>query len=462
MDKILFICTDGAAYRNFINAGVVDLLKKKAEIVLVCSEWMLPFLQKKFMGIPFEVAYKPSNYELLVDHLRFTRTIYPATMWPDVRTSTFKILADRAAKNTPLKYYTRRVFAKLTKSSIMQALLKRLSWIWVKQPVVDVFRKYGITKVFSTNMLSLEHIPYVEFGLGNNIPVASFVASWDNLTSKGTPMYLPNVLMMWGLKQKEECINLHHLAENTLRIVGAPQFDSYFNNDVPSKKEISSRLKIPAKSVIITYVGGIPSNVMGLTAENEKVIVETILHGMDIGELPSNSILVIRPHPGVKNWAQYREYEKHSRVRMNYPSWFLDGKDPPNSWNPDWEDHLFMGALMKYSSVAVTAGGSSTLDAAAFGNPAVNVYFDNPPRPYLESLKSHCDFQHLKYIRDFNASPFAENPDELLRTVKDALLNSDRYASERHALLHSLVGPVDGHSAERIVKEILALKNSAS
>ncbi len=456
--KTLVICTEGAAYRDIINAGVLEKLLEKTEVVLVCADWMVDFLKKKFPRLHLEIVYKPSTYEDTIDHIRMTRTIYPSAAYPGVNTSSLKIKRDRDIQKNPFRYYSRRTLALMLKSEALQSFLRSLSWMTKKTAVRDLFKKYDIEKVFSTNMITLDHMPYVEYALMNKIPVITFIRSWDNLTSKGVPMYMPDLFLVWAPKQIEECTHIHHIPKKIVHAVGAPQFDPYFKNEVPSKEELYKRLKIPADATVITYVGGIPQNVMGLTTENEKVIVDTILNGIDSKQLPSNTIVVIRPHPGVKNWKQYHNFEKHKHVRMNYPEWYLTGKEPPKSWNPNWDDHLFMGSLMKFSSVVITPGGSSTLDAACFDTPSVNVYFDNPPRPYLESLRSHCDFDHLRYIREYKASPFAQTTGELLQEVKEGLSNPKKYALGRKELLKMIVGPTDGKTAERIVKEIISSK----
>lgn len=456
METVLVLCTEGAAYRNFINTGVVDELKKKAKVVIVCADWMLPHLKKRFPRMPLEVVYCPGTWENVINHIRMTRTIYRAAVWPDIKTSTFKILRGRALREQPIKFWLRRWLAIMIQPKIVQAVLRKIAWLWPKKEVCDVFRKYNITRVFSTNILMLDHVPYAEYALWHGIHVVSYVLSWDNMTSKGTPMYLPNRLLMWGPKQEEECVQLHHLPRKILRTTGAPQFDCYFNNSVPTKAEVFKKLNIPKNSKVITYVGGIPANVMGMTAENEKVIVDTVLRAFDDGLLPQETILVIRPHPGVKDWNQYKAFEKHARVRMNYPAWFIANKEPPKSWNPNWDDHLFMGGLMKASSVAITPGGSSTIDAACFDRPAINVYFDNPPRPYLFSLKSHCDFTHLQYLKKYKCTPFVESTEELVKALQNALAQPGTLAKGRKIMLNKLIGLQDGQSVKRIVKEVLA------
>jgi len=460
MDTTLVICTDGASYRNFVNASVIGHVAKRSKIVIVCASWMVSDLQKRIPQATLYPVYQPSTWEAAVDHIRMTRTIYPAAIYPEIKSSTLKIKQDRALQETPLSFYTRRVLAVLTRPRFVQSLMRGIAWQWKKQPVRDVFRHHVFSRVFSTNVMTLDHLPYVESAMRKKIPVVSVIGSWDNLSSKGTPMYLPDLLLLWSPKEVEESTSMHRIPPHILRVVGAAQFDPYILGGVPSKAEVFRKLKIPTKSVVITYVGGIPQNVAGLTEENERIILETVLKGIDEGILPKSTIVVIRPHPGVKDWVQYRRFEQHPQVRMNYPSWFVQGKEAPKSWNPDWEDHLFMGALMKYSDVAITPGGSSTLDAACFDTPTVNVYFDNPPRPYLQSLRSHCDFQHLAYIRDYMASPFAESPQELLMCVKDALDHPKKLSRQRQRMLDMLIGPHDGQSAKRIADAVMSLGDS--
>ncbi len=353
-DKLLIICTEGAAYRDIVNSGVLEELYNKREIILVCADWMIPFLKDKFRKIQFEKVYESGKGESFIDHIRMTRAIYAPSAYPDVKTTSLKIKRDRDIKKTPFRFYSRRLIAIVSKPKFMQSILRSVSWIYRKNQIRDLFIKNNITAVFSTNMLTLDHLPYMEYAIKKGIPTATFIRSWDNLTSKGVPMYTPNKFLVWSPKETEECVKLHHISKKLVQEVGAPQFDPYFQNKIPSKEELFHRLKLPQHSRIIAYIGGIPQNVMGLTAENEKVIVDTILKGIDQGKLPNDAMVVIRPHPGVKDWKQYENFEKHKNVRINYPDWYLKGKDPPKSWNPNWDDHLFMGSLMKYSSVVVT------------------------------------------------------------------------------------------------------------
>jgi hypothetical protein len=68
------------------------------------------------------------------------------------------------------------------------------------------------------------------------IPTASWIQSWDNLSSKGLLHFTPDRVFVWNEIQRDELRRYHGVPEEHACITGAQTFDHWFDGDGPSSR----------------------------------------------------------------------------------------------------------------------------------------------------------------------------------------------------------------------------------
>jgi hypothetical protein len=89
------------------------------------------------------------------------------------------------------------------------------------------------------------------------IPTAAFVASWDNLTSKGRIAAPFDHFLVWSAHMKGELLRFYpEVAADRVHVVGTPQFDPYAESSVPgpapARTARSSAIPVETKGPVRT------------------------------------------------------------------------------------------------------------------------------------------------------------------------------------------------------------------
>jgi hypothetical protein len=136
------------------------------------------------------------------------------------------------------------------------------------------------------------------------IPTAYIVASWDNLTTKGAIRDDPDLTLVWNEDQIREAVDMHGLAPETVRAVGAHSHDHWFSwKPSTSRESFAEKVGLGADRPFLLYVCS-----SGFIAGDDEVEFvrqwRRRLTESGVPELMELGIL-IRPHPqNVASWAE--------------------------------------------------------------------------------------------------------------------------------------------------------------
>lgn len=145
-------------------------------------------------------------------------------------------------------------------------------------------------------------VDYVKTARHLGIPVAMAVASWDNLTNKGTIAVQPDRAIVWNEAQKQEATRFHGMAPDRIDITGAQLFDDWFDRRPDSTREaFCARVGIDAARPFILYL----CSSMFIARDEVTFVREWLgrLRSSTVAALRDVGVLV-RPHPGhAQPWA---------------------------------------------------------------------------------------------------------------------------------------------------------------
>src|SRR5438552_11507217 len=139
-------------------------------------------------------------------------------------------------------------------------------------------------------------VDYVKTAKRLGISVSMGVASWDNLTNKGTIAIQPDQVIVWNDAQKHEAVHLHGVAPARVRVTGAQLFDDWFDRTAGENRDaFCARVDLdPAKPFLLYLCSSL------FIARDEVSFVRTWLERLRSSRYPSlgDCGVLIRPHPG--------------------------------------------------------------------------------------------------------------------------------------------------------------------
>ena len=174
------------------------------------------------------------------------------------------------------------------------------------------------------NLRYSDEIDYLMAAQNHQIPTVIPVHSWDNLTTKGTFHFTPDLMLVWNKFQAEEANKIHNIPNTNIVITGSPFMDKWFNHTCTNSNEYK---KLLPKSQYILYLGS-SSNI----APNEIPTLYELADGLEThyNEYSYNISILARPHPA--NEKPFLEIN-HPRIK----TWIRGRDELPDSPKSFWE-----------------------------------------------------------------------------------------------------------------------------
>jgi hypothetical protein len=241
--------------------------------------------------------------------------------------------------------------------------------------------------VFSAHQRPPLIIPVVEAARSLGIPTATFIFSWDNLTSKGRIAAPFDHHLVWSqLMATELCTHYPDVTPDRVHIVGTPQFDPYADEGLLwTREEFFARVGADPRRPLVCYSGG---DTGGCPEDHEHL--RTLLRLVREGRITPTPQVLLRPAP-VDDGRRYEPVKReYPELIVARPQWVQTN---PKLWRlalPKAEDVRFLANLTRHVDVNVNFGSTMTLDFAACDRPVVNIAFDvaDPP-PFGVPLYEH-------------------------------------------------------------------------
>lgn len=120
-----------------------------------------------------------------------------------------------------------------------------------------------------------------------NIPVVSFIPTWDNLTTKTKIYPIADLYFAWNNWHKKELIEYHNVPSERIKIIGAFIFEQWLYDLQPTpREEFCKRYGFNPAQSIECYLGTSPA----LLTNEENIILQFLKRYKDYQ-------WIIRPHP---------------------------------------------------------------------------------------------------------------------------------------------------------------------
>lgn len=458
---ILLVIARGEAVRNFIYSDTLPALAENARVSLLSLvahgeviERVRPYVERViplqgYREHPLVNFYRET---LHLAHFRWLWSENVKSYWgrkdAKVRGKPYEMLKLAVQRALALPLANRPVLRAGTR--LEQALS------WKLRPKTDFETLFADLKpdlVFNSSHIHgyEADLPLrIAHGLGHK--TATFIFSWDNLTSRSRVMVPYDQFLVWTEGLKRQFLEFYpEISPNRVTITGTPQFDYHFKPEfLLSRAELAQRAGLDPSRPFILYTTGRDVDF----PDEHKIVAEVI-----------QFIKTLEPRPQLL----VRTYIKGNSPQMeSLADSMRDNPDvvfPKILWDKAWimplyEDLALYTSLLHHTVLGINPASTVTLELMMMGKPVINLAFEPPGSslPYWSRFSRHIDYEHYRPVAASGGAMVARSLDDLKAMILRGLSQpeADRPAQQR--FLQSFFGDtLDGKSGQRVAEELLRL-----
>lgn len=455
---IAVIVPRGEVIRNFVYSDCLTDIRSKSELSLITispSTDLAAALRERY-GSVFELETIEEEWvvrfqrEILdVAHGRWLWSRASQRRWRmrDNEAKTVRQRAIRFAKKSLSLPVANRVGLRVLGRT------ERASSRWLKttNEYIDLYERLRPTLVFNgSHVHSANAIQAVQAAQWLKIPTATFIFSWDNLTSQGRITLPYDYFLVWNEELKEQLLEMYDwIKRENVFVTGTPQFDFHFRPEFhQSREEFCGQVGADPLRPIVFYATGMANHMPG-----EPEIVESIADMLMEFEPATRPQLLVRVYPKDRTGRFEKLKERRKDVLFPAVEW-------EEAWlTPKFEDSFSLVNTLRHCALGINVASTISLELCMFDKPVINVGY-NPPSVREDTLKyaDYYEFDHFRPVVESGAVQVARSEGEMRNLINECLACPTARKHERKSLLHKMFGAtLDGNSSKRVAKVLLKL-----
>jgi hypothetical protein len=321
---------------------------------------------------------------------------------------------------------------------------------------INLMKELNPSIVFNgSHIHSRNAIQAVQAAQWLGIPTATFIFSWDNLTSQGRITLPYDYFLVWNESLKSQLLEMYEwIQPEQVFVTGTPQFDFHFQPKFyQSREEYCTQIGADPNRPIVLYSTGMPNHMPG-----EPEIVEEIADMLNEYGDENKPQLLVRVYPKDLSGRFDRLREKRPDILFPTIAWEKD-------WlTPEYEDSYALVNTLRHVDLGINVASTISLELCMFDKPVINVGY-NPKSvdPKELNYANYYQFDHYRPIVESGAVEVAYNSQEMREMIKKAIIDPNCQTAQRHKLINKMFGDkLDGRSAERTAKVLLKLAGNNS
>lgn len=456
---VAMIIPRGEVMRNFVYTQCLDDVSERSRLSLLTvspSQEMEQTLTEKY-GHVFELSELDEKWIVrlqrdLLDmaHGRFLWSQAARRRWRirDQEATSADKRIKRLAKKTLSKPFANAPGIKLLSAS------ERASSRWLNSSTRyrDLYQEIKPTLVFNgSHIHSRNAIQAVQAAQWLGIPTATFIFSWDNLTSQGRITLPYDYFLVWNESLKVQLLEMYDwIKPGNVFVTGSPQFDFHFRPQFHlSRENFCDRVGADPARPIIFYATGMPNHMPG-EPEIVEGIADILRQEFDVASRPQ---LLVRVYP--KDRSQRFDELKQRRGDILFPK-----VEWEQAWlTPKFEDSYDLVNTLRHCAMGINVASTVSLELCMFDRPAINVGYNPKSVDEAElSFAEYYGFDHYKPVVESGAVQVANSENELANMIRSALANPGERSPQRKQLIKNMFGStLDGRSSQRVADTLVSL-----
>lgn len=471
--RLAIVVGMGWGVRNYLLGDTYRLLKERYDIIILSPYAELPDFVERFApdntAVYGRFDLKPKK------SMRFYENLAVAAFYHR-RPTNARDNKLREMRNKLTKYKSRGFTVRLTQQAIdwcwrrpahlvapyccplvIRLYRHMLAKHWDLIPEMrQVIARERVDAVFSTNFVEPWEWAVSMAAAEVDLPVVTAITSWDNPTTKKFPICDYAGYLAWSPQMRQELVDHIGVAdESRIRVIGAPQFDFYFNPAYhQSREEFCRQYGLDPQRKIVVYSTVTP----GLMPDNPDVVRH--VHDYWKNQLPGNPQLLVRLHPKdrMERYEALRDDPDRSDI-----VWTLAGNPriaAKDQWCPDHDDMVRAVNTVRHGDVNIHAGYSTMmLDFAALDKPVIIVGYNS--QGCTKQSRTWESYEHLQPVLRSGAVRVAYAPDETEQLLRRALEQPELDSAARRELIEFELGTIDGGAGRRAAEAVIEMVDAA-
>jgi hypothetical protein len=455
---IVLLLSSGWGVRTFLQTDVLPELRRRARVVLFAAPDLVPTLRERLGDDVLVEPLHPFDPNAGAYGRAYRRRNHRFFRLSPTATRRIKMVEHRrtlrGAKRLAfdLRELEARLFARREALPGMEEAERPL--LLRDYPHAAEYgrrlRGHGADLVVSTLPHAHEEAPPAIVARHLGIPVAAWINSWDNLTSK--PAYFTGYdhYFVWSERLRSELLRYYpEAAAATVDVTGVPHFDWYQSPCMKmTREELCAAYGFDPRRPLVLYGAATPH-----LAPSEHLIVQRLAD--DLAGMEEQPQLLVRLHPGDAG-GRFRGWSPGSSVALQVPG--ERGRGRLGGYCPTPEENRELVSSICHAGVVINLASTLTLDAALCDRPVVNIAFDlSPERSFQTTIEQYyAEYDHYRTVVESGAVRLARSSGELLAHVAACLRDPGLDREGRRRLADLWCGPFDGGSGRRLAAALLA------
>ncbi|HEY7784570.1 MAG TPA: CDP-glycerol glycerophosphotransferase family protein [Pyrinomonadaceae bacterium] len=442
--------------RMFLYTRFLDVLSSEASTRVWATSADNPRFRATWNSSPAEVedfpkitAFRefPHNF-----FRRLNELIWDYCQLPPSRLSAMRHVRDKSWPTSlrALKLPA-RILAGLKAEQTFENRLEKLLLDYPRSAeAIERLKRRPPTVLFTTGPFQFEQPAIVSAAKSLGIPSLALIPSWDNLSTKARMVFKHDGYVVWSEQMKRE---LHYFYPDTrelpVYVVGAPQFDVFFEESFwQTRAEFCASQGLRPDLPIILYAVGSPNF---LQEHHGALELAERIHRGDLGDVQ----MLVRPHPihdNAEMSMMFQRYEPRVKPQQTAEAGTsLVARSQDKSHIEEWVN------TFRHADVVVNLSSTTTVDAAIFDRPVVNLDFDPEPGGPNQALVKDVNhfWTHFKPVAESGGVWLVNNYDEMVTAIKTYLREPQLHQEKRRWIAEYVCGYVDGRCGERMARAVL-------
>lgn len=452
MKTILVSITHGHITRNLLHTRVLPFLleRKDVRLVLAVPDYKREYYEKQFGA---DRVIVEGVAPLSIDRVEsLLRSVY----YYFVDTVTVRYLQGETFlyAGKKFRYYYMRVLTKLFGSlPPLRKFVRFIDRTFVSDTSLDaLFSRYAPDLVFIGSVTSNDDVPFMRQAKKRGIKSVGMVRSWDTITvNKGTIRIHPDKILSHSELLRDDVVKYTDVRKEKVEVVGLSHFDHYLDSPSMTREQFFTRIGGDPKKRMIFYP------LVGLASTALDAHIVGILENM-IRTRPemSDVQLLVRRHPNEIKEITFCD-PKITIVNIPEVIEFPSAKLAEREFTPG--DMELLAHALRYADVLVNTQSTTSIDAAAFDKPVINIDFDEAPgKSIYKSARRFYLFNHYLPILSSGGVWLVKSKEELEDAVEEYLKNPKKdHAGRVRMLTEQNGGPFDGAASRRTAKAVLEM-----
>lgn len=458
VSHIAMIIPRGEVIRNFVYSGCLDYLAADTELTLlaVSSSPYLDSLLRENCGSVITLNEVGESWIV-----RFQRDLldiaHGRRLWSRAAQRRWEIRDMEA--NTPIKKTKRFVKKALSRPFTTKFGLNVLSGSERKcsrilnssNHYLDLYRDIRPSLVFNgSHIHSRNAIQAVQAAQWLGIPTATFVFSWDNLTSQGRIILPYDYFLVWNEPLRQQLLEMYDwIKPENVFVTGTPQFDTHFwETNYMTREDYCTQIGADPFRPLVLYTTGMANHMPG-----EPEIVEEIADILAAYPPDTRPQLLVRVYAKDLTGRFDDLRERRSDILFADPIW------EPEWLTPKPEDSIALVNALRHCALGINVASTVSLELCMFDKPVINVGYNPPSVPANElSYADYYEFDHYKPVVESGAVQIARDVEHMGELIREFISEPDKHKQQRRDLIGQMFGStLDGRSGHRVAEKLLKI-----